>query len=101
MTETCDAREPEPRTGTSPCVLPAGHGGDKHQDKWTNQWPAVKPQEACGAWGGCPLPSGHNVGRADIPENHHGLSEDLFTGPQWETHDPEAEEHEREIQREA
>jgi hypothetical protein len=38
--ESCGAREPEPRTGTSPCVLPAGHGGLKHQDKWTNQWPA-------------------------------------------------------------
>lgn len=24
----------------------------------------------CGAWGGCPLPAGHNVGQADIPENH-------------------------------
>ncbi|MFJ2961233.1 hypothetical protein ACIPIC_02850 [Streptomyces collinus] len=39
--EVCGAREPEPRTGTSPCVLPAGHGGLKHQDKWTNQWPAL------------------------------------------------------------
>jgi hypothetical protein len=39
--EACGAREPEPRTGTSPCVLPAGHGGSKHQDKWTNQWPAL------------------------------------------------------------
>ncbi|WP_416520082.1 hypothetical protein [Streptomyces achromogenes] len=37
--QVCGAREPEPRTGTSPCVLPAGHGGTKHQDKWTNQWP--------------------------------------------------------------
>jgi hypothetical protein len=36
---TCGAREPEPRTGTSPCVLPAGHGGTRHRDKWTNQWP--------------------------------------------------------------
>jgi hypothetical protein len=24
----------------------------------------------CNAWGGCPLPAGHNMGRADIPENH-------------------------------
>jgi hypothetical protein len=39
--DVCGAREPEPRTGTSPCVLPAGHGGLKHQDKWTNQWPAL------------------------------------------------------------
>jgi hypothetical protein len=38
----CGAREPEPRTGTSPCVLPAGHGGLNHQDKWTNQWPKSK-----------------------------------------------------------
>ncbi|MEU3826493.1 hypothetical protein AB0F36_14410 [Streptomyces sp. NPDC029080] len=37
--QVCGAREPEPRTGTRPCVLPAGHGGTKHQDKWTNQWP--------------------------------------------------------------
>jgi hypothetical protein len=42
VTEACGANEPEPRTGTSPCVLPAGHGGDKHQDKWTNQWPVSK-----------------------------------------------------------
>lgn len=41
---TCGAREPEPRTGTSPCVLPSEHGGAKHQDKWTNQWPAVGEQ---------------------------------------------------------
>lgn len=26
--------------------------------------------EVCGAWGGCPLPRGHNRGQADIPENH-------------------------------
>jgi hypothetical protein len=38
-TEPCGAREPEPRTGTSPCILPFGHGGTRHQDKWTNQWP--------------------------------------------------------------
>ncbi len=25
---------------------------------------------ACGAWGGCVLPKGHNMGRADVPENH-------------------------------
>lgn len=62
--------------------------------------PVQHPEGTCGAWGGCPLPRGHNVGRADIPENHHGLNEDLFTGPQWETRDPEAEEREREIQRE-
>jgi hypothetical protein len=30
------------------------------------------PSEAdrCGLWGGCPLPRGHNMGQADIPENH-------------------------------
>ena len=55
----------------------------------------------CGAWGGCPLSVGHNRGRADIPENHHGLNADLFTGPQWETRDPEAEERERDIQRDS
>lgn len=38
--------------------------------------PAVRDREAgavtdrCGAWGGCPLPAGHNRGRVDIPENH-------------------------------
>lgn len=26
----------------------------------------------CGSWGGCTLPVGHNMGRADIPENHRG-----------------------------
>lgn len=26
--------------------------------------------DICGAWGGCPLPKGHNMGRPDIPENH-------------------------------
>lgn len=26
--------------------------------------------EACGAWGGCTLPKGHNVGKVDIPSNH-------------------------------
>lgn len=26
--------------------------------------------EQCGAWGGCPLPAGHNLGRVDLPENH-------------------------------
>lgn len=29
------------------------------------------PPKTCGAWGGCPLPHGHNTGRADIPSNHH------------------------------
>jgi hypothetical protein len=28
------------------------------------------PQERCGAWGGCSLPKGHNMGVADVPENH-------------------------------
>lgn len=26
--------------------------------------------EKCGAWGGCVLPKGHNMGSLDIPENH-------------------------------
>jgi hypothetical protein len=36
----------------------------------------IRPDEGpdrearCGAWGGCPLPRGHNRGRVDIPENH-------------------------------
>jgi hypothetical protein len=57
--------------------------------------------DRCGEWGGCPLPRGHNMGQADIPENHHGLRPDLFTSPVWDTYDPEAEERERDIQREA
>lgn len=32
----------------------------------------ARTAEACGAWGGCPLPQGHNMGRADIPANHFG-----------------------------
>lgn len=40
--DVCDAREPEPRTGTSPCVKRIGHDGPSHQDKWTNQWPVSK-----------------------------------------------------------
>jgi hypothetical protein len=57
--------------------------------------------QTCGAWGGCPLPRGHNMGRADIPENHHGVSPALFTGPVWDTYDPEAEERERDIHRDS
>lgn len=30
--------------------------------------------EICGAWGGCTLSPGHNMGRPDIPENHHNCS---------------------------
>ena len=33
--------------------------------------------EKCGAWGGCPLPVGHNMGAADIPENHQPAQEPL------------------------
>lgn len=29
-------------------------------------------KETCDLWGGCPLPRGHNMGHADIPENHKG-----------------------------
>ena len=29
-----------------------------------------KDTPECGAWGGCRLPKGHNMGKADIPENH-------------------------------
>lgn len=25
----------------------------------------------CGAWGGCTLPRGHNMGKVDVPENHN------------------------------
>lgn len=32
---------------------------------------AMPRKERCGAWGGCPLPAGHNMGQADIPANHH------------------------------
>lgn len=31
---------------------------------------AAPSAEQCGAWGGCSLPHGHNLGRADIPMNH-------------------------------
>lgn len=31
---------------------------------------AQQQPEQCGAWGFCTLPVGHNMGRADIPENH-------------------------------
>ena len=42
--------------------------------------------ETCGAWGGCPLPKGHNMGNADVPSNHQApvvidwraLADDLF-----------------------
>jgi len=30
----------------------------------------------CGAWGGCVLPKGHNMGRVDVPENHEGTDDD-------------------------
>jgi hypothetical protein len=30
----------------------------------------VTLEEICGAWGGCPLPRGHNLGQADVPSNH-------------------------------
>ena len=26
--------------------------------------------DPCGAWGGCVLPAGHNMGNVDVPENH-------------------------------
>lgn len=26
--------------------------------------------KACGEWGGCPLPKGHNLGHIDTPSNH-------------------------------
>jgi hypothetical protein len=28
-------------------------------------------KDTCEAWGGCPLPRGHNLGKADTPANHH------------------------------
>lgn len=35
------------------------------------QWARnVLAAEQCGAWGGCSLPHGHNLSRADIPMNH-------------------------------
>jgi hypothetical protein len=30
--------------------------------------------DICQAWGGCPLPQGHNMGKPDLPENHHSQS---------------------------
>jgi hypothetical protein len=36
--------------------------------------------ELCGAWGGCVLPVGHNMGRLDIPENHQvGVTRNQMT----------------------
>jgi hypothetical protein len=35
-----------------------------------NKYRPTRHYPRCGAWGGCPLPMGHNKGRADIPENH-------------------------------
>lgn len=32
----------------------------------------------CGAWGGCQLPIGHNMGKLDIPENHRQPNHDVF-----------------------
>lgn len=31
-------------------------------------------EATCGAWGGCTLPYAHNMGQADIPENHQPMS---------------------------
>lgn len=46
----CRAREAEPRTGTGLCVLTEQHGGEFHQDRWTNRWPLAKtaPEPLCG-----------------------------------------------------
>jgi len=37
---------------------------------------ALGSNEECGAWGGCVLPRGHNMGKADIPSNHAAVGED-------------------------
>jgi hypothetical protein len=31
----------------------------------------------CGAWGGCPMPLGHNKGHSDLPERHRAPAVDL------------------------
>jgi hypothetical protein len=82
--QVCGAREPEPRSGTSPCVLPAGHGGTKHQDKWTNQWPinlvVRKVQQD-------PAPDGDDTLAA-------WLYQRFFTGSTtWENADPDQQEY--------
>ena len=33
----------------------------------------------CGSWGGCTLPYGHNLGKADVPENHRPPNKKIFT----------------------
>lgn len=33
-------------------------------------WWRYEPKRKCAAWGGCTLPAGHNMGQADVPENH-------------------------------
>lgn len=48
----------------------------------------VASAEQCGAWGGCSLPHGHNLGRADIPMNHRvpsALSPRTSTPPRRRT----------------
>jgi hypothetical protein len=78
VTGSCGASEPEPRTGTSPCVLPAEHGGRTHQDKWTNQWPVSK-----GAGDGHhPEPWFWEAGSEHCP---HGAEPEDDTTDEWAT----------------
>jgi hypothetical protein len=75
VVEVDDPQAPEcgaelvPRTGTRPCVLPAGHSGTHHQDKHTNRWPIVEQQagerQPCGTVSPdgdytCALPARHD-----------------------------------------
>jgi hypothetical protein len=49
--------------------------------------PAVAAHyEKCGAWGCCPLPKGHNMGKADVPENHAkpAPADRVACGFEWE-----------------
>jgi hypothetical protein len=58
------------------CLAVAGGGSDPHcpgcqtgPSRAADE--AQRPEaEPCGAWGGCTLARGHNIGQADIPENH-------------------------------
>src|SRR5690606_4785991 len=45
-------------------------GGGRCLNCDCNKYRPTRHYPRCGAWGGCPLPMGHNKGRADIPENH-------------------------------
>ncbi len=81
----CGSRMPEDNIG---CTLPKGHGLPLKTSSGTTFDHANlfygkfwdEPKEPCGAYtkdGPCKLPSGHNVGKVDIPENHEPVRTDM------------------------